>query len=66
MTHSKRLINENLHETENETRSKSLLSLYKGLFSAFFMLSILLLPSCSNDTSSTNSKKDKNTTKNQD
>lgn len=56
MTHSKRLINENLHETENETRSKSLLSLYKGLFSAFFMLSILLLPSCSNDTSSTNSK----------
>ena len=56
MTHSKRLINENLHETENETRSKSLLSLYKGLFSAFFMLSILLLPSCSNDTSRTNSK----------
>ena len=56
MTHSKRLINENLHETENETRSKSLLSLYKGFFSAFFMLSILLLPSCSNDTSRTNGK----------
>lgn len=56
MTHSKKLINENLHETENETRSKSLLSLYKGFFSAFFMLSILLLPSCSNDTSRTNGK----------
>ena len=56
MTHSKNLINENLHETENETRSKSLLSLYKGFFSAFFMLSILLLPSCSNDTSRTNGK----------
>ena len=56
MIHSKNLINENLHETENETRSKSLLSLYKGFFSAFFMLSILLLPSCSNDTSRTNGK----------
>lgn len=44
MTHSKRLINENLHETENETRSKSLLSLYKGFFFGFLYAQYLASP----------------------
>ena len=54
MTHFKRQIGELLRKQENVTRSKSLLSLYKGLYSASFLLCFLLLVSCSNGKTSTN------------
>ena len=38
---------------KNDTRSKSLMSLCNGLYSALFLLCILLIASCSNDKSGT-------------
>ena len=54
MTHFERQIGELLRKQENVTRSKSLLSLYKGLYSVSFLLCFLLLVSCSNGKTSTN------------